>query len=226
MKKIIWLSLTAATLGCDFPGKPNPEHKFEAPNKVVDFSKLYGKNCAGCHGQAGNLGPAPPLNDPQFLGLITDAELTGVIRHGRPGTEMPAFAKDQGGTLTNAQIQALVNGLRKKWGRENTPGPGWPSYSLPKQKGDKSQGRLVFARACSSCHGIDGQGTQRVGPLNDATFLALASEQFLRRMVITGRSDLGMPNCLEGEGRPLTATEINDVVALMMSWKHEPKARR
>ena len=57
------------------------------------------------------------------------------------------------------------------------------------------------------------------GAINDPAFLALVSEQVLRRFVITGRSDLGMPNCAEGEGRPLTAPEINDLVALMMSWK-------
>jgi cytochrome c oxidase cbb3-type subunit III len=204
--------------GCDLPGKPNPEQKFVFPSEVKDFTTLYKKNCAGCHGKEGKLGPAPPLNDAVFLAIVPQKALEKVIGAGRPGTEMPAFAQDQGGTLTDEQVQTLATGLRKhvKWTDPSVAKKQWPSYLLPAEKGNKDRGLIVFARACADCHGEDGRGKTAI---NDPTFLDLASEQMLRRIVITGRNDLGMPNCAEGDGRPLTEPEINDLVALMMSWK-------
>ncbi len=55
----------------------------------------------------------------------------------------------------------------------------------------------MFARACAGCHGNQGQGgkngEQQVGAINNQAFLALISDQALRRYAITGRPDLGMP---------------------------------
>jgi cytochrome c oxidase cbb3-type subunit 3/ubiquinol-cytochrome c reductase cytochrome c subunit len=60
--------------------------------------------------------------------------------------------------------------------------------------------------------------------INDRAFLALISDQALRRIIITGRPDLGMPNYAESAGRPkgykpLTSGEIADVVALLAYWR-------
>jgi len=70
-----------------------------------------------------------------------------------------------------------------------------------------------------------GQGG-RHGAINDPNFLALISDQALRRIVITGRPDLGMPNYAGTKGRPenfqpLTAENVADVVALLASWRTE-----
>lgn len=213
------VALLAALAGCDLPGKPDPANKFVAPSKILDFAALYAKNCAACHGKDGKLGAAPPLNDSVFLAIVPEDVLISVITAGRAGTEMPAFAKDKGGTLTTEQVQALATGLRQHWSETASDKKDWPPYVLPEMKGDKERGLSVFARACAKCHGKDGLGTEKVGAINDPAFLDLASEQVLRRFVITGRPDLGMPNCAEGEGRPLSASEIDDLVALMMSWK-------
>jgi hypothetical protein len=86
----------------------------------------------------------------------------------------------------------------------------------------------VFARACAGCHGPQGQGGKnggrQVGAINNPAFLALISDQELRRLAITGRPDLGMPAYDGKEGRPpdfrpLTSAEINDLVALLASWR-------
>jgi cytochrome c oxidase cbb3-type subunit III len=209
--------------GCDspLPGKPDPKNKFVAPSEIKDFTKLYGKNCAGCHGKEGKMGPAPPLNDAVFLAIAPDDELAKVIAGGRKGTEMPAFAKEQGGTLTAEQVQILAVGLKKKWGDAAAEKKTWPAYVVPAETGDVDRGKAVFARVCATCHGQEGHGKEKQGPINDPAFLALASEQVLRRFVITGRSDLGMPNCAEHEGGALTAPEVNDLVALLMSWKQK-----
>ena len=99
------MTLLVLFSGCDLPGKPDPANKFVAPTKVVDFPTLYAKNCAGCHGKDGKMGPAPPLNDAVFLAIAPEMELAKVIASGRKGTEMPAFALEKGGTLTAEQVQ-------------------------------------------------------------------------------------------------------------------------
>jgi mono/diheme cytochrome c family protein len=218
--------------GCDnLPGKPDPAKKFVPPAKVLDFALLYHKNCAGCHGKDGKFGPAPPLNDPVFLTIVPDVELIKTLTFGRPGTEMPAFAKEQGGTLTVEQIQVLAAGMKKRWGKPDGAQQKWPPYLPPADKGDAWQGQIVFAKACAVCHGDKGAGTDGVGPINDPAFLNLASAQVLRRYVITGRPDLGMPNCLDGSGRSLdftglTSAEVNDVVALLLSWKQPARDKK
>jgi cytochrome c oxidase cbb3-type subunit 3/ubiquinol-cytochrome c reductase cytochrome c subunit len=63
-----------------------------------------------------------------------------------------------------------------------------------------------------------------VGAINDPDFLALISDQALRRLVITGRPDLGMPDYADPKGRPegfkpLTSQEVTDVVALLAYWR-------
>ena len=69
-----------------------------------------------------------------------------------------------------------------------------------------------------------GQGAQQAGALNDRAFLALISNQALRRIVITGRPDLGMPIYSDSDWRspkfqPLTSEQIHDLVALLASWR-------
>ena len=72
-----------------------------------------------------------------------------------------------------------------------------------------------------------GSAEEQAGALRDAAFLRLASDQMLRRVAITGRPDLGMPNFREHTGRaagfaPLTSQDITNVVALLAGWREEP----
>jgi cytochrome c oxidase cbb3-type subunit 3 len=115
MGRIIKGLLAAGVLGiagCTAPGKPDYADRPIPSDQVVSFKLLYGENCAGCHGSQGKMGGAPPLNDPLFRALIPAKELTRVITHGRKGTQMPAFGVKGGGSLTDAQIQILVNELK------------------------------------------------------------------------------------------------------------------
>jgi mono/diheme cytochrome c family protein len=200
-----------------------------SPDHVLNFEALYSRNCAGCHGSDGKLGPAPPLNDPIFLAIIPDEELLHVIADGRHGTPMPAFARDRGGPLSAAQVKALVEGLKPRWrAPEPSPDPVLPYSRAEDKAGDRGRGSKVFARACAGCHGNRGQGGeydgQPVGALNDPAFLALISDQALRRFAITGRPDLGMPHFAGTAGRPpdfkpLTSEEIEDLVAHLAYWR-------
>jgi mono/diheme cytochrome c family protein len=94
--------------------------------------------------------------------------------------------------------------------------------------GNAEAGARVFRQACADCHGTDGKGGPRtVGAINDPerAFLALISDQALRRYIITGRPDLGMPDYAGGKDRratdfrPLTGKDVDDLVALLASWR-------
>jgi mono/diheme cytochrome c family protein len=242
--------LLCSAAACDLPGKPNPDDKYVPPQKEMRFDVLYQQNCAGCHGTEGKYGPAPPLNDPLFLALVPHTQLKQAVTAGRelpapsdlrgerPDRLMPAFATSHGGSLSVEQIRVLTEGIEEHWrGKAEAP-EGAPPYldtdTNPESAGNKDRGLKVFARACASCHGKEGQGGRYggkpggklVGPLHDADFLALLTDQALRRYVITGRPDLGMPNYANSAGRPddfkpLTARDVADVVALLASWRQE-----
>jgi mono/diheme cytochrome c family protein len=226
-KRWLLVILTASAAGCDLPGRPDPADRPVPADQVVDFTILYKQNCAGCHGADGKLGPAPPLNDPLFLALVPDAVLEQVTAEGRPNTPMPAFARAKGGSLTDAQVKALAGGLKPRWGAAGQTTDGAPPY-LASRGGDGRPGAEVFARACAGCHGDDGRGVPKDGRptrvINDRVFLALVSDQALRRIVITGRPDLGMPDYAgprsqHADFHPLTPEQVNDLVALLASWR-------
>jgi mono/diheme cytochrome c family protein len=231
---LVTLALLLAA-GCDWPGKPNPDDRPVPSDKVLKFETLFQENCRACHGDDGKGGPAPPLNDPLFLALVTDAQLLEVIREGRyvaPGqkTPMPGFSHDKAGPLTDAQIEVLAEGIRKKWGPGTKPDGKAPPDLRSKEnsKGNKEDGIKVFASACASCHGEQGQrgkyNGREIGAINDPAFLALISDRALRRYAITGRPDFGMPDYAGKEGRgadfkPLTDREVTDLVALLAYWR-------
>ncbi len=225
MKALVWLPPLLAVLlvGCHWPGQPKPEDRPLREDEVTDFGKLFAKHCAGCHGSEGKLGPAPPLNDKLFLAIVPDEELLRVVRDGRPGTPMPAFAREQGGPLTAKQVEAVARGLKPLWGG-TPPKEKPPPYLAPKGAGDKERGAKLFAQACAACHGAKGQGGEEAGAINDPAFLALISDRALRRIIITGRPDLGMPVYNDSDYRapdfkPLTSEQIHDLVALLAYWR-------
>jgi mono/diheme cytochrome c family protein len=252
--------LAALLAGCDLLGRPDPSNRPVRADEIKSFDVLYATRCAGCHGADGKLGPAPPLNDPLFLAIVPDRELSSVISHGRAVTStqksaMPAFGLSKTVSLTEAQsrvwaelkeethanpkpqsvltvaqLKVLAEGIKQRWQAAARPGNLAPPYLAPEVEGNgnKDEGARVFARACAGCHGNQGQGgkhgERQVGPINDPAFLALVSDKALRRYAITGRPDLDMPAFDGKDGRspdfrPLSSSEIQDLVALLAYWR-------
>ena len=147
------LVLTFLAPGCDLPGKPKADDRPIAADHVLSFEALFRQNCAGCHGTEGKLGPAPPLNDPIFLAIVPDSVLLKVIREGRTGTPMPAFAIESGGPLTDAQVKVLAQGIKPQWGSAHpSDTKSIPPYSIPEKAaaGDRGPGRGGFRpRVCA-----------------------------------------------------------------------------
>jgi len=212
---IALLFAAAATSGC-----ASPAEQAVRPEQVTDFKTLYETNCAGCHGVDGRRGAAQPLNDPEYLALVSDSRLTDVTSRGVSGTPMTAFAVDAGGTLTNAQVRALVDGVRRHWGgTPPTAGTTPPAYS-DGEPGDFARGRTTFETHCARCHGLDGSGGPTAGSVVHESFLSLTSDQSLRTTIIVGRSDENIPGWREYvPGQPMTNQQVSDVVAWLASHR-------
>ena len=206
--------------GCDFPGKPTKADIVHRPTDNLDPVVLYRQNCAGCHGADAKLGPAPPIGDPVYLALVDDNTLRQVISKGRPGTPMSAFAQSEGGMLTAKQVDAIVQGMRQRWGKPDVlQGVTPPSYAA-KSTGNSQQGAAVFATYCAGCHGNNGTGSDKVGSIVNPQYLSLITDQGLRTVTIIGRPDFNAPDWRNNlPGHPMSDQEITDVVAWLAAQR-------
>ena len=210
-----------ALAGCNhLPGRPNPGPEVVRPDEVLDFNTLYKQNCSACHGAAGRGGATVSLADPVYLALVDDATLWRVTANGVPGTPMPAFARSAGGTLTERQIDVLVQEMRARWAKPDAMSGFNPPPYTASPLGVADRGADVYQTFCASCHGLGGRGGGKARSIVDGSYLALVSDQGLRTTVIVGVADLGAPDWRSDvPGRPMSAQEISDVVAWLVAQR-------
>ncbi len=133
------------------------------------------------------------------------------------------------GDKTEVEVSRDPQETAPAWGTPDPPPQDAPPYAVPKDMtGDATAGKDVFARACAACHGDQGQGVEKDGRLvltiHDPAFLALISDQALRRTAVTGRADLGMPDYAHrGKDytnyKPLTSQDVTNLTAFLSSWR-------
>ncbi len=92
--------------------------------QIAAGQQLWSENCATCHGTTGEGITAPALNSQEFLASVTDQQIAGIIEGGVPGSEMPAWLADYGGSLTQQQIEAIVAYVRS-WQSTAPSRPDW-----------------------------------------------------------------------------------------------------
>lgn len=181
----------------------------EDPRRLALVSADYGKelfaaNCASCHGPDGRpiLPGVPTLHLPSVLSMVDDGYYIDIITHGRKGTQMPAWDK----SLTRTQMLSIIRHLRT-W---DTAAP--DRTAVLTSASDPKRGEAIYRGRCAACHGRRGEGG--IGnTLNSPTFLSIASPQFFRDMVISGRKHTAMPATYN-----LTTGEIGDLVSYLRTW--------
>jgi cytochrome c oxidase cbb3-type subunit 3 len=227
--KAIWIVATMvatmlATTACGtrdiVPGRPPADSQVIPPTQIRDFSLLYAKNCAGCHGPDGKGGAAIGLGNPVYLAIADDATILRVTANGIPGTSMPAFAQHSGGMLTDDQIAAIVHGIRTRWAKPDSLRDADPPPYAAQGSGDAKRGFAVYGVYCSSCHGADGGGGKRASSIVDGSYLALVSDQNLRTTVIVGRPEMGAPDWRNDlPGKPMSPDDVSDVLAWLVAQR-------
>lgn len=165
---------------------------------VADGKATFRSNCAFCHGLTGGGGRGPALISSQFLHGSTDDDIKTVIRHGVPGTTMPAFEFEKD------ELDHLIAYLRTLSG------------AAPKSEpvgGEPSKGRQVYERSgCSGCHRIGSQGSV-YGP--ELTRIGAGrAPHYLRESIVNPSADI--PEEYSGvtvitrDGKHITGVRINE----------------
>ncbi len=106
--------------------------------------KRFRESCAACHGANAEGGRGPNLAENEDLKRMSDARLFNTIRHGIPGSDMPATPmSDQ----TTWEVAAFVRSLST------------PAFATPIQGNVEAGRALFFGKAgCGGCHMIRGNG--------------------------------------------------------------------
>ncbi|MFM8321328.1 MAG: c-type cytochrome [Chloroflexota bacterium] len=186
------LALAFLALGLMFYAIEEPARIIEAQQAQVRADidgamSLYAENCAVCHGLRGEgIGATLPLDTPSLRASDPPA-LAKVIARGRYDTAMPAWSVEDGGPLSDYQIDQLALLIQQgDWQQVQdrvvnlglAPKVPFTSQADPQileqvkllPDGDRlAQGIMLYAAQCVACHGADGAGSSLAPALNDPT---------------------------------------------------------
>jgi mono/diheme cytochrome c family protein len=194
----------------------------ELHDKPKDPVVLYNRFCVNCHND-GTFGQwdkfflrfNPAIRGPGIRALADKTYLQAAVEKGRPGTLMPAWGKGAGG-LTNEQIGVLVEYLMA--------GDGRPPQKLrpapqPLAGGNGFRGGELFTQLCAGCH-----GPAKLAPsLGNPAFLKSASDEFIARTIVNGRTDTAMPSFQREGAAGLTDDEVRHLLAYIRSLGENQK---
>lgn len=205
---VVCLSLLAAGMALA-QGGGDPERGGE----------LYAENCAVCHGPTGEGRVGAELND-VFAGIDVDEFLRQTISEGRPGTFMPTWGQENGGPLSEQDIDDIIAYI-ETWGSGTVPvatpqhPPAEDIPPVPEVDGDPNLGAIVFAENCVACHGESGEG--RIGETLAKEFSGVEPGAYVISVVTEGIENTLMPPWGMENGGPLTEDDVQNVAAYVLS---------
>lgn len=166
---------------------------------IENGSRLYGAQCAGCHGANGDMVNGVDLRRGQFITARSDEDLVRVLATGRPASGMPAFATMQPGEVTG--IIAFIRA-------------GFDKAGVAVKVGDPVRGQAVFAGkgACVTCHRVNGLGPHTASDLSDIG--AVRSPASLQRALLDPASFVLPANrsvrAVMRDGRTVRGRRLNE----------------
>lgn len=88
----------------------------------------------------------------------------------------------------------------------------------------QEKGRQVYGKLCATCHGpaANGYASDNAPSLRTTTFLASASDQFVREAITRGRPGTAMPAYGQALGGPLDAADVEALVAFLRAGAPPP----
>jgi mono/diheme cytochrome c family protein len=137
-----------------------------------------GQGCANCHGGDASGGLANPAYTDPLTGRVVayrapplnnvfqrwdDEVVRFTIERGRPGTPMPAWGVEYGGSMTQQMISDVMAWLKSLPENQEPPPPISDSCETPEESQYMTCGQEIFEARCAVCHGEQGQGKEAEG---------------------------------------------------------------
>ena len=157
----ISILLAVACLTGAFPGICAAQDHGQYSQADIDAgARVYGRQCATCHGPNGNLVPGIDLRNQQFRRGMSDEELGRTIANGIPGTGMPP------NPLQPVELTGVIAFIRA----------GFDPSARSVRVGNPARGKsLVEGKGtCLTCHRINGTGPRTAPDLSDVGLLRTA----------------------------------------------------
>lgn len=167
------------------------------PQAMAIGERLFGNNCAGCHGAnaRGSTG-FPNLTDGDWLYGGAPQTIIETITKGRTGT-MPPMGEAVGTSDDVRNVAQYVLSLS----------------GAPHDSARAQLGKPKFV-VCAACHGPDGKGNPALGApnLTDKIWLHGWGEQAIVNMITQGKN-----NAMPAQGRLLTTEQVHVLAAYVLS---------
>jgi mono/diheme cytochrome c family protein len=186
-------------------------------------AQIYADNCAVCHGADGE-GRIGAVLAKDWPSIRPDLASREAIAKGVPGSVMPAWSQENGGPLTDEEINAVVSYILS-WQTGGAPAytpaataTSFPEISpIPEIEGDPNQGAVLYEENCTVCHGAQGEG--RIGATLAKEWPAIRPDLTISSTIASGIEGTTMPAWSQAFGGPLSQEDINDIVAYILSWQ-------
>ena len=152
-----------------------------------DGYRLFGDNCAACHGVEATGGNGFPNlidkdwlwgKDPDAIAHLIAVGVNSPANEETRVSQMPAFGRD--GILDNDSVLSVTDYIRSLSDRTIAKGAGASSVAA---------GQIVFAANCAACHGPDARGNTAIGVPNlaDRTWIYGGDLQSVYTSIAQGR---------------------------------------
>ena len=93
---------------------------------------------------------------------------------------------------------------------------------MPDVEGDPNQGAQLYTQNCVMCHGPQGEG--RIGATLAKVWPGFRPDLEIKTVIQNGVTGSPMPAWSQAKGGPLSETEINNLVAYILTWENSPVA--
>jgi ubiquinol-cytochrome c reductase cytochrome c subunit len=210
------IAVAALVLGRTFGRAQTP-----TGDQLEQGARLFAANCAVCHGADGQ-GRVGATLAKNWSAIRPDLRIRETIANGIQGSVMPAWSQVNGGPLSEADIDALTafilsweTGSPQNFLPLPTLGARPPITPIPNVEGDPNHGAVLFDQNCAVCHGQNGEG--RVGATLAKAWSSIRADLRIKSTIEAGIPGSVMPAWSQANGGPLTASEINDLVAFILT---------
>jgi putative heme-binding domain-containing protein len=128
--------------------------------EIQSGSRLYGAQCALCHGNNGDGIAGVNLPRQQFRRASSDEDIKNTIATGVAAAGMPPFR------LQPAELDGLVAYIRS----------GFDASGAPFKVGNAARGQAIYEKSgCTACHRVKGAGARTAPDLTDIGALRQAA---------------------------------------------------